>query len=113
MPNIRLTDTVKIKRNDSGRVLLDILPLDVTGAVIVFVMRNVADSGNVFRIEGEIVDAPSGQVKVILGEDVLVLGATYQAEWEITFTVPPGVITIPQDSYHTVEVVPDLGEESA
>lgn len=87
------------------------MDIDVTGATIVFVMKNIA-TGEVFRIDATIVDGPSGRIMVTLtGTDYTTEGATFNAEWEITFA-DSTVLTVPEGFYHTVEVVPDLGEES-
>lgn len=104
--------TVKFKRNDVGREFEDTLGIDVTGTTIVFVMKSIAD-GTVFRIDCEIVEPTNGRIKVTITPDEIgqVVG-TYQAEWEITFN-DGDVLAVPEGSYHTVEVVPDLGEDSA
>lgn len=103
--------TVKLKRNDKGREFEDVFGIALGGASVVFVMKNIVD-GTVFRIDGEITDVTIGKVKVTLSEEHTQVVATYNAEWEITFN-DGDVLALPEDSYHTVEVVPDLGEESA
>lgn len=106
------TVTIKIKRNDLGRVLTDTLtldddPIDLTGATIVFVMRNTADSV-VTRRNGSVVNGPAGQVQVELEAADTQTVATYIVEWEVTFT-GGDVLTVPDDIHHVLEIVEDLG----
>jgi hypothetical protein len=106
------TATLKIKRNDVGRELddtltLDHAPINLTGATVFFVMKNIADDV-VTRKQAVLVSALGGQVKVTLGLLETGVSATYQVEWEVTFS-SGSVLTIPDDSYHVLEIVEDLG----
>lgn len=106
-----MSTTLRVKRNDVGRELRDVLllddaPINLTDCTIVFVMKNTAD-GTVIRKDGELTDAAAGRVKVTLGADETALAATYQAEWEVTF-VGGNVLTVPDDGYHVLEIVEDL-----
>lgn len=104
--------TIKIKRNDAGRELTDVLtlddaPIDLTGSTVVFVMRNTAD-GVVTRKSAVIVNEQGGQVKVTLSATDTQTVATYQVEWEVTFQ-GGDILTIPDDIHHVLEIVGDLG----
>lgn len=105
--------TIRFKRNDVGRVFEDTLGIDLTGATVVFVMKDI-DSGDVYRLDAVVDAGTNGDVNVTIspGETIPQVVGTYNAEWEITFN-DGTVLTVPEGSYHTVEVVADLGEDSA
>ena len=102
--------TITIKRNDVGREVSDTLtlddaPVDLTGATVFFIMKNTEDAV-VTRVAAEVVTPTAGAVKVLIADTTV--AAVYLVEWEITFQ-GGGVLTIPGDGYHILEIIEDLG----
>lgn len=105
--------TIKIKRNDKGRILTDTLlmndvPINLSSATVVFVMKD-QNSGAFIRVNADIDANPvTGKVSVTLELAQTSVAAHWQFEWEITFGTGD-VITIPPDTYHILEILEDLG----
>jgi hypothetical protein len=103
--------TARIKQNDTTRSVTDTLllgeaPINLTGATVVLVLKR--KGGEVIRKSATITDAPSGKVSCALGANETSQPEQFQAEWEVTLN-GGGIITVPDDSYHIIQVLPDLG----
>ncbi len=104
--------THKIKRGDTARKFIDAFtiegdPIDLTGATVKFILKNIA-SGEVFTRNATITDAAEGEVEYQpIAADVATVGR-YVAEWEITYTGGKKQ-TVPEEHYINIEVKADLG----
>lgn len=103
---------VKIKRNDTARSIEDTLMfggvvINLTGATVVLVLKS--DLGTVVRRTAAVVSASAGTVRytLVAGDWNTLTAGVWKTEWEVTISGGT-VLTIPDDGYHTIEIVPDL-----
>lgn len=105
--------TVYLKRNDSKRRFRDQLiydgsPLDLTGATVLFKLKNTA-SGSTALSASATIDTSRGTGWVyydLLAANTGTAG-TYRQEWEVT-TSSSQIITFPDDGYNIVRIVEDI-----
>lgn len=81
--------------------------IDLTGATVAFRMRSVGGSLVSLTGTASVVSAAAGQVQFAWGAGDTDTVGGYQAEWACTFA--GGVLTVPTQSYITVQVVDSLG----
>jgi hypothetical protein len=103
--------TLYIKRNDHNRDVTDTLTkdgvaIDVTGATVLFKMRN-RETGVPMSKAGSVVSGPAGTVKVTLTTTETATCGVFDVEWEVTFAAG-GVLSVPDNGFHTLEIVEDL-----
>ncbi|HXG46256.1 MAG TPA: BppU family phage baseplate upper protein [Methylomirabilota bacterium] len=104
--------TAKIKQHDTARSLEDTLQfggtaIDLTGCAVSCIIKHTESAITIYR-EATIVDAPAGRVRFDIQPGDTDVAGTYRVEWEIVF--PSGkVLTVPDDSYHTLHILRDLG----
>ena len=106
--------TFWIKRNDDNPSLDVALrddrdrAVDLTGATIVFHMRNTAD--DTVKISGgsvSILSATRGEVRFTFSTTNTDTAGNYEAEFQVTF-VGGGVETFPNDSYIDIIISEDV-----
>jgi len=102
-----------IKENDTLPALRAVLkdsagePIDLTGATVMFHMRNTSNSNVKVDSAATIIDAGGGVVDYQwIAQDTDNVGQ-YEIEFEVTFP-GGGVQTFPNNSYGTVVVYDDL-----
>ena len=104
--------SITIKQHDTARKIADTLlaggvAISLTGATVSFVLRNTV-SGVVWKRTATVTDAAAGKVEYQLVAEDTAAAAMFDVEWEIVFSgsLP---LTVPDDSYHTLIVMADLG----
>jgi hypothetical protein len=84
-------------------------PIDVTGATIVFYMRNKSTAA--VKINGSaatILTGVRGEVRYSFSTSDTDTAAEYEAEFQVTFS--GGTVgTFPNDGYITVQILDDIG----
>lgn len=100
-----------IKKGDRARKATDTLkidgaPIDLTGATVYFLMRNIA-AGTVIRQAATIVSPSLGTVEYQFAAGETDVVGAYQIEWEIVFA--GGLTqTVPSDDYIRLRIMEDL-----
>lgn len=101
-----------MKSGDGGtfvdQLLKDGVAIPLTGATILFLLKLTTDPFTTYSFSASITNAGEGRVEyVIVYPGFPTLAGTYDQEWEITF---PGQapITVPNQRYHTLIILPDL-----
>jgi hypothetical protein len=101
-----------IKRNDVKRVvadqvLLDGVPLNLSGSTVKFIMRN-KDTGAVLSKDAVITDAANGKVQYEFAMGETATAGEYQVEWELSMMAGK-MLTVPDNTWHDLVIVEDLG----
>jgi hypothetical protein len=106
--------TFFIKRNDTSPSLNVALeddvgrPIDVTGATIVFHMRNSADdSVKISGASATIVSATRGEVRYSFSATDSDTSGNFEAEFQVTFS-GGAIETFPNDGYINVIITEDV-----
>lgn len=99
------------KRGDTARALTDTLelnglPVDLTESTVYAVFR-AAGAATVVRKPAQIVSARDGSVRLQLDNEIV--GSTRRWRWEWEANLPSGNLTWPENDYHTLTVMADLG----
>lgn len=102
-----------LKRNDTrpafGAALLsNEVAYNLTGAAVKFIMKADGSVTPKINAAAVILDAATGLVEYQWTVTDTDTEGLYNAEWEVT-DAEGKVITFPNDSYFTVEIVEDLG----
>jgi hypothetical protein len=102
--------TVTVKRGDTGRILTDALlfggaPLDLTLKTVQIVIKDLA-TGLSTKSNATIVTPLEGTVKYALTAPQVAVAGSFLIEWEVTQA--GNVLTVPDNEYHRLEIVPDL-----
>lgn len=100
------------KRNDLARRIEDTLTLDgiainLADATVKFLLHNTALQ-TLLEGPATIIDAAAGKVAFSFSETQTSVEGIYLFEWEITF-LNGRKLTVPDDSYHTLTIIKDLG----
>jgi len=105
--------TLTIKRNDLARQIEDALKLDgaaidLTGASVSIVLRNRTTETVIKRAATILSPATAGLVEYQFVSGDTVVAGSYDLEWEIVFP-DTRHLTVPDNSYHTLNILADLG----
>lgn len=104
--------TAYIKRNDTARtlqdqLLLDGAAIDLTGATVSILFRNIITAASAKR-DAVITDAATGRVEYeLIAADTATAG-NFRVEWEIIFA-DGTVLTVPDNDWHILKILEDLG----
>ena len=105
--------TIIFKQNDRlpslsvTAITSDGNPYDLTGATVVFTMRNVDTSVvKVNRSAAVLVDGPNGKVRYDWGSADLDTVGSYDAEFEATLSGRK--LTVPSNNWISIKVIDDL-----
>jgi len=118
--SIKANDTLPVIEATLGYTGLRAVPdLTSPNVKVEFIMRTAASDGAsplagvIPRVKApaSVVDAATGRVRYSWKRTDTTVPGSYLAEWEVTFP-DGGVQTFPLRSYHTVDVLADLDEES-
>lgn len=99
-----------LKRNETARyfhdeVVFNNIPVDLTGAGIIFNMK--ISGGATVEFVGDSPDPTLGELRYQPVSGDLEVAGVYEAEWRITF--PSGALLIwPTDSFRRLQILEDL-----
>jgi hypothetical protein len=82
------------------------LPLDLTGSTVYGVFRSDTGATRV-RKPAQVTDAPNGAVRIQLDNEIVGTIRRWRWEWEVN--LPSGDLTFPENDYHLLTVMADLG----
>lgn len=108
---------IQLKQHDTARpitdtLLLDGLPVDLTGADVVFIMRPKTPENDAPGVRHDFVtiDLPeiNANVRIVPTEDIVGVAGLFETEWEATLA-GGAVLTFPTKGYNLMKINPDLG----